>query len=114
MADVFLDRDVVHVVLSPMEQLGALHGDLSIPLDGIRSVRVSEDPFEAVHGIRAPGTGLPGALALGTWRSRRHGRSFVAAYRGRPALVLELRDHRLARIVVSTDESDRLRDLLDG
>lgn len=114
MADVFLDRDLVHVVLSPTEQLGALRGELSVPLDRIRAVTVAPDPFDAVHGIRAPGTGLPGVIALGTWRSRRHGRSFVAAYRGRPALVLELEGERLDRIVVSTDDAERLRDVLEG
>lgn len=114
MADVFLDRDLVHVVLSPAEHVGALRGDLCLPLDRIRSARVARDPFDAVHGIRAPGTGLPGVVALGTWRSRRHGRSFVAAYRNRPALVLELEGDHLSRVVVSTDDAVRLRDALDS
>lgn len=112
MADVFLDRDQVHVVLTPAERMGALRGDLTLPIDRIRSTHVAEDPFAAVHGIRSPGTGLPGLVALGTWRSRRHGRSFVAAYRNRPALVLELDGEPLARIVVSTDDAERLRDAL--
>lgn len=114
MADVFLDRDRVHVLLTPAERVGALRGDLTIGIEQVRATHVADDPFSAVHGIRAPGTAVPGILALGTWRSRRHGRSFVAAYRNRPALVLELDGDRLARIVVSTDDAARLRDLLDA
>jgi hypothetical protein len=108
MADVFLDRDEVHVVLGPLERLGALHGDLVLPIDRVREASIAANPFTALRGMRSPGTGWPGVIALGTWRSRTHGRSFVAAYRNRPALVLDVDDEHLARIVVSTPDAERL------
>lgn len=112
MADVFLDRDHLSIVLSPLERVGALHGDLEVPIDAVRRVEVTHEPFQAIHGIRSPGTAWPRTIALGTWRSRRHGRTFAAAYRRRPALVIDLRDSHLSRIVVSTDDADRLAGLL--
>lgn len=108
MADIFLDRDDLHVVLGPLERIGALRGDLTLPLDRVRGATVVDDPFTALRGVRSPGTGWPGVIALGTWRSREHGRSLVAAYRGRPALVLDIDDDRLSRIVVSTPDAGRL------
>ena len=108
MADVFLDNDRLQVVLSPLEHVGALHGDLEFPVSSVRSATTSSDPFAPVRGLRAPGTGWPGGIALGTWRSRRHGRTFAAAYRHRPALVIDLDDAYWSRLVVSTDDADRL------
>ena len=29
-----------------------------------------QQPFRELSGLRAPGTGLPGVIALGTWRGR--------------------------------------------
>ena len=113
MADVFIDRDNVQVVFGPLEQLGALRSTFQVPVSSIRSVSVSHDPFEAVKGVRAPGVALPGRMALGTWRSRRHGRLVVAAYRGRPALVLEVDGERFDRVVVSTDQAAVLAERLD-
>lgn len=46
------------------------------PLTAVRSVRAAGRAYSELRGIRAPGTGLPGAIALGTWR-----------YRGGPDLV---------------------------
>jgi hypothetical protein len=110
MAELFLDRDHLDLVLGPVERVGALRGGMRIPLDRIREVRVSEQPFAAIRGLRAPGTAIPGVVALGTWRSRRHGRSFVAAYRGRPALVIEFDGGSVDRVIVSIDDAAQLRD----
>ncbi len=112
MADVFLDNDTLQVAFSPIESLGALRHDQVIPLSHVRSATTSIDPFAPVRGLRAPGTGWPRAIALGTWRSRRHGRTLAAAYRGRPALVVELDDHYWSRLVVSTDDAERLAAVL--
>jgi hypothetical protein len=80
----------VEVVLSGLERLGALRGDVSVALDEVLDVRPSPEPFTELHGWRLPGTGIPRVIALGTWRSR-HGRDFAAVYRGRPAVVVEVR-----------------------
>ena len=54
-------------------------GDVSVPLASIRSVRVSDDPWAELRGMRYPGTRLPRVVALGTWRHSL-GRDFVAVY----------------------------------
>jgi len=104
----------VEVVLLPLEKLGALRGDVSVGLDEVADVRTSEQPFGQVQGLRAPGTGLPGVIALGTWRWRRGkpGRwvkDFVAVYRGQPAVIVETRpDTEFNRLIVSVDNPERV------
>ena len=108
MAHIELEPDRLHVRLGPLEKLGALHGDLCIPLAAISSVRVDADPFASVRGLRAPGVGVPRVALLGTWR-RRRGSSFVAAYRGQPAIVLDVDDERHERVIVSTADAASMR-----
>jgi hypothetical protein len=111
MPDVFVNRESVHVVFSPLERIGGLlGGELRVPIEQVRSARVTTNPFEGLRGLRAPGTGMPGVIALGTWRSRRYGRTIAAAYRHRPALVLDVDGEPFARLVLSVDDAQALCD----
>jgi hypothetical protein len=96
----------VEVVLSGLERLGALRGDVSVGLDEVLDVRPAPEPFTELRGWRLPGTGLPGVIALGTWRSR-DGKDFAAVYRGRPAVVVEVRPGgEFRRLIVGDDHAE--------
>jgi hypothetical protein len=102
------------VRLSAMEKLGALRSDVRVPMSAIVSCRVSTDPWSELRGVRAPGTGLPGVIALGT---RRGGgiRDFSAVYRQTPAVVVELKGADFDRLVVSSEDADAVcRSITDG
>lgn len=115
MANLVVDDTHVHVILSPAERVAAFHGDLSIERTAIVSVRSTDQPFAELRGIRAPGTGIPRVIAIGTWRSR-HGKDFVAIRRGDPeAVVLELDGAGNARVVIGVpDATPILAQLRDG
>ena len=66
---------------------------------------MTEAPFRELHGIRAPGTGVPGVVALGTWRHR-GGKDFAVVYRGGPAVIVELEGTRYRRLLVSAHDAD--------
>ena len=88
------------VRLSMLEKLGALRGDVRLPIAAVRAVRVSERPWSELRGVRLPGTGIPGAVSLCT----RRGSGFVdfaAVYRGRRAVVVEAEGGHFDRLVVS-------------
>ena len=71
MAELLIEDGALHVRLSALEKLGALRGDIMIPLRSVTAVRVSDNPWsEELRGIRAPGTGLPGVISLGTRRGK--------------------------------------------
>lgn len=105
MARLVIENGELVVRLSRREKLGALHGDVRIPLGAVESVRVSARPFRELRGIRAPGTGMPGVIALGTFRGRK-GKVFAAIYRRRPAVVVDLRDGPFRQVLVSVDDAD--------
>src|SRR5471032_596440 len=114
MARLDFGGDTLWLHLSLVERFGAcVTHDLAAPLAAVRSVRVADDAWSELRGVRAPGSGIPGLLALGT---RRHslGRDFVAIYGKGPAVVIELVGARLARLVVSSrdasDVADEIRD----
>ncbi len=105
MAQLITDGGELVLRLSALEKLGALHGDIHVPLAAVERVARLERGFSALRGVRAPGTGFPRVIALGTWRST-GGRDFAAIHRGRPALVVDLRDQPFRRLVVSVDDPD--------
>jgi hypothetical protein len=114
MARLLVDGDTLMVRLSLLERLGALRGDVRVPLRAVRGIRVSDRPWEELRGVRAAGTGLPRVIALGT-RGRRGTREFAAVYRCMPGVVVELDGAALARLVVSTaDPSEVARRVADA
>ena len=91
--------------LSRWEKLGGLHGDIRVPRSAVEDLRVSRKPFGDLRGIRAPGTGLPRRIALGTWRYR-GGKDFAALYGGKPAVIVRLREGPFQRLLVSAEDAD--------
>jgi len=59
MATLAVDGNELVVRLSALEKIGALRGNIRVPLASVRAVRVSETPWSELRGVRAPGTGLP-------------------------------------------------------
>jgi len=69
MAELIIERDDLVVRLSTAEKLEAVHGEVRVPLDSVKSVEVLDNAMSAIHGIRV-GTGIPGSVAIGTFTSR--------------------------------------------
>ena len=76
------------------------HGDIAVPLSAVREVSVEPDPWSALRGIRAPGTGFPGVIAYGV-RRMTGGRPDFAAILG------FARVHDLARLSFWSVNRDR-------
>ncbi len=111
MAEIEVEGGQVSIHLSFAEKIGALHGDLHFPISGVRAVRIVDKPFCEIEGIRSPGTGVPGLIALGTYRA--HGRrDFVAVYRGERGVVIEIDNTKYRRVILSAKEPDRVRNIL--
>ena len=104
MATLTVDGNHLVVLLSAPEKIGALRGDIRLPLACVRVVRVSDTPWSELRGIRAPGTGVPGVISLCTRRGLGF-RDFAAVYGRRPALVVEMTGVSFDRLVVSCADS---------
>jgi hypothetical protein len=106
-ASLDISSDEVRVRLSLLERLMALHGDIAVPRDAVDSVEVLDAPLSSIRGVRAPGTGIPGLIAYGTFR-RRGGKDFVAVRRGQRAARLSLTGQAFDAIVLAADDPEQL------
>jgi hypothetical protein len=107
MATVQLTPTALTVHLTRGEKIGGLLRDLEVPLSSIRGVEVVDRPLAELRGLRAPGLGLPGVRAIGTWRHRGE-RAYVSIRRGEPALRVRLEGERYDTVLVGTDDAARL------
>lgn len=105
MANLLIDDDNVIVELTAAEKVEALHGDVVVPRRSIVSARVVDDAMVEVRGLRAPGTGLPGVIMVGTWRDLKR-TTFAVCHGRRRGVVLDLVDGPFDRVVVTVDNPD--------
>lgn len=106
MARLIVDGPDLVVGLSWLEKLGAVHGNVRVPLRAVRSAAAEPDPWTVLRGSgRLAGTGIPGTVVLGT-RYFSDGRGF-AAVTNRPAVRVELgRESPFARLLVSVSDAE--------
>lgn len=107
MATLSFDGDWLRVALTSREKIAGLHGNIEVPLDDVRDVRLEPDPIGAVQGLRGPGLAIPGRRKIGTWRGRGR-RSFIVARRGVPAVRISLTGTRHDELLVSTPDAKRI------
>ena len=92
MAHLVISGDTVSMQLSVLESLGAFAKSPSAPLADVESVEIVENPWTSaiLKGVRAPGTGVPFVVLLGTMRYR-GGKDLCAIYKRRPNAVVTLK-----------------------
>ena len=102
MAKVIESKDKLILQLSFWERVGALHKSLSIDKRSLVEKKVVEKPWRAsvLKGIRAPGTGFPFLILLGTMRYR-GGKDFTVIYKQRPVEIYTFKDGPFKRWIVS-------------
>ena len=105
MAELRVDGDVLTLALSRVERLEGFSGDLRTPLASVAAVRATDNPWAELRGIRAPGTGIPGVIAVGTRRGS-FGRDFAVVHGKGPGVVVELADGSYGRWVLTVDDPD--------
>ena len=88
MAKVKVVGEELILELSFWERVGALHSSPRVSLNAVTKVEFSDNLWsnKVLRGVRAPGTGIPYRVLLGTMRGRRY-RDFTAI-NGRGAGVI--------------------------
>ena len=97
------DEVVLH--MSALEKAEGFHGDIRIPLSAITAVRVVDTAWPELRGVRAPGTGVPDVIAVGTRRGG-FGKDFAAVHGKGPAVVVELEGAEYGCLIVTCDDAD--------
>jgi len=105
MAELALHDGTVTLHLTRLEHVEGFRGDLSAPLSSVTAARAVTDPWSELRGIRAPGTGVPGVVAVGTRRGS-FGKDFAAVHGKVPGVVVEFADQEFARWVLTVDDAE--------
>ena len=108
MAKIQLSDTGIRVELSFWEKLGALHGDLFIPVTSLRGALVAEPGWRRTLGARVPGTYAPGLAIYGTYRWKK--KDFVAWKRGQQVLQLNLSGKPYSRVFIGVQGAAALAD----
>jgi hypothetical protein len=103
-AELQIDGADLVLRLRAIEKAEGAHRDIRVPLSSVTAVRAVEDPWPELRGIRAPGTGLPNVIAVGTRRGN-FGKDFAAVHGKGPAVVVELEGADYERLIVTLDDA---------
>lgn len=103
MVSLLLDSTQLEVVLGPVEHaLSFRRRNVVVPRTTIDRVQLTDDAWTWLRGVPNPGTNLPVAVAMGTWKSS-SGNDFVVIRRRKPSVVIDLRGHdEFERVVLTT------------
>jgi hypothetical protein len=92
--------DRVRFKVEGWDKLWAFKSQLEIPLAHVRSVRMDPEAARGWwHGLRLPGTQIPGILTAGTFYQR-DGAVFYDVHNPERTIVLELEHEHYKRLVV--------------
>ena len=102
MAEVMQVDGELILQLSLREKIFALHGNPRANLSDLISTTDSDTPWtkEVLRGVRAPGTGIPYVVLLGSMRFK-GGKDFTAIYKRGPVRIYEFRAGEYKRWIVS-------------
>ncbi len=102
MTQIRIDGPDLVVTLTPVQKLLAMHGDVRVALSVIAQASLEPHPWQALRGIRAPGTGFPGVIAYGV-RRHRDGQDFTLLLGRLPVVRVDLHPGApFARLLIST------------
>lgn len=103
MVTLLLDSTQLEVVLSPVERAVSFRRrNVVVPREQIVKAQRTDDAWTWLRGVPSPGTYLPAAVAMGTWKSA-FGQDFVVIRRRRPSVVIDLAGHEeFERLILTT------------
>jgi hypothetical protein len=104
MVDISIEGDRVRFEVEGWDKLWAMRSQLEIPLEHITSVRADAEPARGWwHGVRLPGTQIPGILTAGTFYQL-DGAVFFDVHDPDRTIVLELDHEHYTRLVIEVED----------
>jgi hypothetical protein len=103
MVTLLLDSTQLEVVLSVTEHaLSFRRQNVVIERAQIERVQLTDDAWTWLRGVPDPGTYVPVAVAMGSWKSA-GGRDFAVIRRRKPSVVIDLSGHpEFERVILTT------------
>lgn len=114
MVTVTVVGDTAHFEVEGWDRLWAFKSTIDIPLAHIREARI--DPESARgwwHGLRMPGTQIPGVITAGTYYQK-DGAVFFDVHDPDNTVVVELHDEKYQRLVIEVESPGQTAALLNA
>ena len=106
MVNVSIEGDRVRFEIEGWDKFWSLKSQLEIPLMHILSARVDPEPARGWwHGIRLPGTNLPGVITAGTFYQS-EGAVFFDVHDPERTIVIELEHEHYTRLVLEVEDPE--------
>ena len=98
----------VKLSLSFLEKIGGLHLEPIMEISEIASIEYVNNPWtsKTMRGIRAPGTGFPYLIMLGTLRNFRGLKVFCAIYKRKPAVIINFKSGPFNSWIFTAEKSE--------
>jgi hypothetical protein len=104
MVTIEIADDVLHLHVMGMDRLWSFKSQLSIPIAHIVDATPAADEAKRwYHGIRAPGTNIPGVITAGTFYDK-DGCVYWDVHNPANAIAIALRDERYSKIVIEVSD----------
>lgn len=104
MAELIVEGEDLVLRLPLTQKVLGFHGNLTVPLGAVRTVRPVEKPWLTLRGRRMAGTAMRGVAAVGTWIHGDRRYDFCVIRRTQPAVLVELNAGRFDRFIVGLPE----------
>jgi len=106
MVDLAIAEGKLRLHIRGADRLWAFKSSLEIPLVHIASVRADSEVARGwYHGIKMPGTNVPGVITAGTFYQDGK-RVFWDVHHPEKAIVIDLHDERYQQLVVEVDDPE--------
>src|SRR5947209_640166 len=118
MVNVSIEKDRIRFEVEGWDKLWAMKSHLEIPLAHVLAVRADPEPARGwFHGLRLPGTEIPGVLTAGTFYQG-DGWVFFDVHNPESTIVLELDHEHYKRLVIEVQDPaatiEQIQTAVDG
>ena len=111
MASLEVQSGELIVRLSGVERAAAMRREVRVALSSVTNVCADPDPWGALRGVRAPGTGIPGVAVYGVRRVTGGAPDFAAVHGRGPAVRVDLAPGApFGRLLVTVEDAQRTVD----
>jgi hypothetical protein len=103
MARIEIDGDTLRVDMVGLDKVLALKSSIEIPLDHVRSAELAPEAAHGYHGVRFPGTYLPGVITAGSFFNGQW--LFFDVHDASKAVKIDLDHEHYAALVVEVEDA---------
>jgi hypothetical protein len=106
MARIEITEPDLAIYVEGLDRVWAFKSELRVPLAHIAGVEpAAEEARGWWHGVRAPGTNLPGIVTAGTFYEH-EGRVFWDVHNAERAIAIRLHDESYVRLIIEVEDPD--------